>query len=307
MRVFLSSTYEDLVLHREKAAHAIERLGQQGVRMKVFGARPLEPTQACFEEIEASEALVGIYAHRYGYIPSGSAKSITEQEFDCAHEKAKPIFCFMVEEDYPWLPRYVEGEPARAKLHEFKQRVRNITTIDSFTTPEDLAYKVSSSLGRFLLTRKIREELERIPQGEKVSTEHGRSQVARRGARLQAIIRDARILLVNDVPAEMFHVMQIIRGLDLEVEVATTSEDALGMLTNHPYDVVISDMRRGTIEDEGIRFLSRMRANNLRHPVIFTVGRYEPGRGTPAHAFGITNRIDELLNLLFDALERIRG
>jgi hypothetical protein len=86
-----------------------------------------------------------------------------------------------------------------------------------------------------------------------------------------------------------------------------TAENTLGMLTKDPYDVVISDIRRGTIEDEGIRFLSRMDAKNLKHPVIFTVGRFEPEGGTPTHAFGITNRIDELLNLLFDALERIRG
>ncbi len=59
--------------------------------------------------------------------------------------------------------------------------------------------------------------------------------------------------------------------------------------------------------DEGLRFFTRMRQRNLHRPTIFTVGQYEPDRGTPAHAFGITNRVDELLNLLFDILERTRG
>src|SRR5512144_1081300 len=92
MKIFLSSTYQDLLGHREAAARAIERLGQQGVRMEVFGARPAEATDACLQEISGSDALVGIYAHRYGYVPPGHSKSITEQEFNYAREKDKPTF-----------------------------------------------------------------------------------------------------------------------------------------------------------------------------------------------------------------------
>jgi Domain of unknown function (DUF4062) len=52
MRVFLSSTYADLIPHRLQAAQAVERLGQETGRMEVFGARPQEPTEACFREID---------------------------------------------------------------------------------------------------------------------------------------------------------------------------------------------------------------------------------------------------------------
>ena len=70
---------------------------------------------------------------------------------------------------------------------------------------------------------------------------------------------------------------------------------------------MISDMRRGAVEDEGIRFLRKMRDQSILVPVIFTVGRFNPALGTPPFAFGITNRVDECLNLLFDVLERTRG
>ena len=66
MKVFVSSTYKDLVDHRAKVAEAVERLGQQGVRMVVFGARPSEATEASLDEVDVSEVFVGIYAHRYG-------------------------------------------------------------------------------------------------------------------------------------------------------------------------------------------------------------------------------------------------
>ena len=59
--------------------------------------------------------------------------------------------------------------------------------------------------------------------------------------------------------------------------------------------------------DEGLRFLQLIGDEHIYLPIIFTVGQYQPGRGTPPYAFGITDRVDELLNLLFDALERARG
>jgi CheY-like chemotaxis protein len=297
----------DLVTHREKAAQAIERLGQQGVRMEVFGAREEQATVVCCDEIDASEAFVGIYAHRYGFVPAGANLSITEQEFDRARQKGIPTFCFLVDEDYPWPPRQIESEPGRTKLLAFKARLRGLLVIDYFTSPEDLAYKVAASLGRFLLTRKVKEELDRIPQTDRVSTEQGRSQVARRAARLHDLLAGARVLLVNDVPSGMSYVIQLLQGLSIDVQVSTSTADAIRWLTTGRFDAVISDMARGAVQDEGIRFLSQMRSLQLAQPVIFTVGRYDPSLGTPPYAFGITNRVDELLNLLFDAMERSRG
>jgi CheY-like chemotaxis protein len=201
----------------------------------------------------------------------------------------------------------MEPEPGKSKLKAFKNRIETKVVRDIFTTPEDLAYKLSACLGHFLITSKVKARLEDLPQSSDVTTEHGRNQVARRAARLQPIIRGGRVLLVNDVPAEMEWVIGILRGLGVVVEVATNSVDAISMLTQHQFDVVISDMRRGETPDEGMRFLNRMRLDGVYLPTIFTTGQYNPGRGTPAYAFGITNRVDELLNLLFDAFERMRG
>ena len=142
MRVFLSSTYEDLREHRARAAEAVERLGQQGARMEVFGARPSDATEVCFEEIKSSDAFLGIYAHRYGYVPAGSASSITECEFDFAQQQRKPMFCFLVEEDYPWFPRLIEAEPGQSKLKRFKEKISTSVVRDNFTTPEDLATRL---------------------------------------------------------------------------------------------------------------------------------------------------------------------
>jgi CheY-like chemotaxis protein len=307
MRLFLSSTYEDLAPHRLVAAQAIERLGQQGIRMEVFGARPSDASTVSFDEIDGSDAFVGIYAHRYGFVPNGSPQSITEQEFDFAHARQKPVFCFLVDEEYPWPPRHIESEPGRSRLHAFKARLRQQVVTDVFTSPEDLAYKLAAALGRFLLAAKIKRELDRVPGGDGVSTERGRSQVARRASRIQELLAGARVLLVNDNPWEVQHVIDVLGSLDIAVAVRTTSESALQALADQHVDVVISDMARGGTTDEGLSFLRQMQASGFGQPLIFTVGRFDPDQGTPAHAFGITNRVDELLNLLFDALERLKG
>jgi CheY-like chemotaxis protein len=275
--------------------------------MEVFGARPLEATTACFDEIAASDALVGIYAHRYGYVPLGQTTSITEQEFDFAREKQKPAFCFIADEEYPWPPKHIEAAPGRDRLLKFKSRLQTIVVPDSFTTADDLAFKVSSSLGRHLLSIRLREELEKLPNSHAISTEFGRSQITRRLVRLENVIRDAHVLIVNDIPGEMKYVIDLLGKLRVIVEVETSTDGALRSLSQNSYHVIISDMQRGAVQDEGIKLLARMRSLNITVPLIFTEGRFNPTLGTPPFAFGITNRVDELLNLLCDALERIRG
>lgn len=307
MRIFVSSTFEDLVEYRQKASDAIERLGQHGVRMEVFGARPDQATDACLDEIESADAFVGIYAHRYGFVPDGSSISITEQEFDYAVSQKKPPFCFLVDDSYPWIPIFIDQDSQRSKLIAFKRKVQRLRVVDRFTTAEDLAYKVAASVGRFLITRRVKEELDRIPSRDFVSTAEGRDQIARRAARSGQLVAGARILLINDVPRQMEQVIDLLEKLNIHVDVATSSDEAVAKLGSEFYEVVISDMARDGVDDEGQRLLKRMRTGGMSQHLIFTVGRYQPERGTPPFAFGITNRVDELLNLVFDALERIRG
>jgi CheY-like chemotaxis protein len=296
MKIFLSSTYLDLVEYRAAAANALERLGQQGIRMEVFGARPADATAVCFDEINESDVLVGIYAHRYGYVPAGQATSITEQEFDFARSKEKPVFCFLVDQDHPWLPRYIDVDALHAAATAFRRRVQSELVTETFTTPHDLAFKLAASLGRFLLARRVKESLDKIPKSGLSSTESGKSQVARRVARLEGVIKGAKVLLVNDVPDQMRHVVALLRQAGIEVIVCEDSESALKMAEGIRFDAIISDMERSGVQDEGIRFLKSLCTRPSIPPVIFTVGRFDPA-----------NRVDECLNILFDALERVRG
>jgi hypothetical protein len=175
VRIFLSSTYEDLIDYRTKAASAIERLGQQGIRMEVFGARPIQATAACLREIDECDAMVGIYAHRYGFTPAGSSISILEQEFDHAIRN-KTVLCFVIDDNYPWFPRHIEGEPGRSRMAALKRKIAETLVIETFTTADDLAFKIATSLGRYMLTKRVTQALDAIPGRDIVTRPEGRTQ-----------------------------------------------------------------------------------------------------------------------------------
>jgi len=151
LRVFISSTYVDLVDYRKRAAEAVDCLDQLSVQMEEFGSRSTSPTNTSLEEVEKCDVFVGIYAHRYGYIPPGSESSITKMEFDRAQQLKKLTLCFVIDPDYNWPPKYIEREPGRTMLEKFKEEIGTDLVRETFTTPEDLASKVGISLARYLL------------------------------------------------------------------------------------------------------------------------------------------------------------
>ena len=151
MKAFLSSTFMDLKKHRAAVADAIEGLGIELSRMETFGARPDEPRHACLDEIDGTDLFIGIYAHRYGFVPANASISITETEFDYATKLHRPTFCFVVDEKYQWHESLKESEPGRAKLNAFKAKINSLVVRDVFTTPEVLATRVATSVGRYLI------------------------------------------------------------------------------------------------------------------------------------------------------------
>ena len=152
MKVFISSTARDLSKHRFAVALALERLGLQVARMEAFGAMPDDATEASFEEVEGSELFVGIYAQRYGYVPPDSTSSITESEFDYAYNLRRPPFCFFIDSEYPWPQELIEQNPGKEKLAAFKARIETLVVRDVFTTPDVLATRVATSIGRYLIS-----------------------------------------------------------------------------------------------------------------------------------------------------------
>jgi Domain of unknown function (DUF4062)/NB-ARC domain/MalT-like TPR region len=150
LKIFISSTYLDLISYREVVTNALRKQGHDVIQMEFFAAREEEPNKVAKSELRKCDVVVGIYAHRYGSIPDENDYSITEQEYWHAKSRGKPVFCFIVNEDQPWPPKMMEREPEKVdKLNKFIEVIRKEKTVDFFTTPENLASQVSAAIGRY--------------------------------------------------------------------------------------------------------------------------------------------------------------
>jgi|GEM_PF-576414 len=147
MKVFISSTYEDLKEYRQAAINAVLDYEWTPLAMEHFLSIPKEPKTVCDDKIRECNIFIGIYAHRYGYIPKEQNKSITQQEYELAKELGKDCLCFIVEEDFPWNPEFFEFEK-RQELKDFLDIVREKETLSFFGSVSDFKTKLSTSLGK---------------------------------------------------------------------------------------------------------------------------------------------------------------
>lgn len=150
MKVFVSSTYQDLADHREAVNETLARMKVRLSAMEFFGSRTDEAVPVCAEEIAACDYLVGIYAWRYGWQPEAGSKSITEQEFILARQRKKKCLCYVVDEGHPWPPKHIDRGQSADLLAKFKDLVSKLVR-SVFTTPDNLAKQVAADLAREVL------------------------------------------------------------------------------------------------------------------------------------------------------------
>ena len=64
--------------------------------MEDIKATQRTPEKTSLDYLSECDVFIGIYAHRYGFIPSRKKKSITQQEYDLAKKENKDILCFII-------------------------------------------------------------------------------------------------------------------------------------------------------------------------------------------------------------------
>ena len=128
----------------------------------------------------------------------------------------------------------------------------------------------------------------------------------RRALLVAAALRNARILWIDDTPKNNEWERLTLRQLGAHVTAVTSTETAVECLHAEAFDLILSDVSRQGISREGIDALPRLTVAAAGTAVVFYVGRVDHAAGVPPGAFGITNRPDELLHLVMDALERRR-
>ena len=146
--VFVSSTFEDLKEYREAARGAILSLRNHASDMIQWSADERDPTMLSLDELKQSDLVILLLAHRYGTIPPGETRSITEIEFDTAREAEIPIIAFLIDKDHDWPGTRFDWKQYD-KLLAFKEKIEQFCTPKQFTTPSSLTALVTQAVANF--------------------------------------------------------------------------------------------------------------------------------------------------------------
>jgi len=117
MRIYVSSTSEDLREFRRAVVEQLGRLGHQVVSMEGYSADARGPVEKCLDDVASADAYVGLFAFHYG-------SGITEREFRKATELRLPRFIFLVPIDARWEMSFTDfGTESAAKMASLRREL----------------------------------------------------------------------------------------------------------------------------------------------------------------------------------------
>jgi Domain of unknown function (DUF4062) len=105
-RIYVSSTYGDLKDHREQVYGTLRQRGHDVVAMESYVVANQRPLAKCLGDMTGCDLYVGVFAHRYGYVPqeegNPGGRPITKPEYRHARAKGKPCLIFLLDPKAPW-------------------------------------------------------------------------------------------------------------------------------------------------------------------------------------------------------------
>src|SRR6266436_9496320 len=142
VRVFVSSTLDELALERAAAREAITQLRLTPVLFE-SGARPYPPRELYRAYLAQSDIFVGLYWQRYGWVAPSMQVSGLEDEYQLSGEKPKLIY---VKTPAPAI------EPRLQALLD-RIRTEDTASYQKFATPDELRERLANDLAQLLTER----------------------------------------------------------------------------------------------------------------------------------------------------------
>src|SRR5262252_2565832 len=142
VRVFVSSTLDELAAERAAAREAITQLRLTPV-LFASGARPYPPRELYRAYVAQSDIFVGLYWQRYGWVAPTMQMSGLEDEYQLAGEQPKLIY---LKTPAPAI------EPRLQALLD-RIRAEEVASYQKFATPDDLRERLANDLAQLLTER----------------------------------------------------------------------------------------------------------------------------------------------------------
>jgi len=172
MRIFVSSSFQDLQDYRLVSIRVLRQLGHEVVAMEDFVAASVVPLEFVLKKVEQCELFIGLFAWRYGYVPKNKPgsmpkppipsikeatygiTSITHYEYLYAKQNNIKCLAFLLDESVPWPPHLIDGfsivdplAPKDAKaIRALRSKLQEDAVVSYFSSPSDLEARVSAAV-----------------------------------------------------------------------------------------------------------------------------------------------------------------
>jgi hypothetical protein len=150
--VMVSSTVLDLPQHREEVREACLQQEMFPDMMEYLAASSNDAIEVSLDKVDRADVYVGVFGHRYGYIPKGHTISITQMEYERAVDRNIDRLIFIMHDDHPIRIGDIDFEH-HSQLTSLKERLASENTINFFKSPADLRALVVNSLSHFRYKR----------------------------------------------------------------------------------------------------------------------------------------------------------
>lgn len=151
--VYISSTYNDLKDFRRAIIDCVRMLGDhyRTVSMEDYNAEDIHFAQKCQDDVAACDVYILLLGNRYGYLPKGCDKSITEIEYEkalaCQQQgKQMEILVFKVGEFCKKYDYQEQSEKFIQYNQDFLDRVSERLSPKPFDSEAELQLQVSHAL-----------------------------------------------------------------------------------------------------------------------------------------------------------------
>jgi hypothetical protein len=155
MKIYISSTFEDLKDYRENVYKQLRKLRHDVISMEDYVAGDQRPLDQCLKDVGTADIYIGIIAWRYGYIPlehNPDNRSITELEYRHALGSHKQCLIFLLEERTPWSPDLMDAQTGKKdagkNIRRFRDELAKRHTISKFNNADQLASDVLAAVYR---------------------------------------------------------------------------------------------------------------------------------------------------------------
>jgi len=146
-QIFISSTYEDLIMERQEVMAAVVSTGNVPVGMEYFPAGDASPFDYIKQQIDQVDYYILVLAGKYGTVNEAEGISYTEMEFNYAREKKIPIAVLLYKDIDNLTGKQLEKDPVkREKLETFRKACKNGRMADFWENRDQLKMKVKDAI-----------------------------------------------------------------------------------------------------------------------------------------------------------------